>query len=55
METIRTRFNDTHLEDLLLRVKKDVAATVYRDAGEYFKQIPSVVSQMRDKVYFVKA
>ena len=45
---------DTHLEDLLLSVKRDVADKVYRYHGKDFKQMPSVVSQMRDKVWLIK-
>ena len=54
VETLKKRFNDSHLEDLLLDVKKQVAATAYREKGEHFKQMPSVVSQMRDRVWFAK-
>lgn len=51
---IGEKYIDTHLEDILLTVKKEVAKTEYPVDGEYFKQMPSVISQMRDKVWFVK-
>lgn len=54
VETLKTRFNDSHFEDLLLDVKKQVAAIAYREKGKHFKQMPSVVSQMRDRVWFAK-
>ena len=46
--------NENHLEDVLLIVKRQVAEIEYRCNGKYFKQMPSVVSQMRDKVWFDK-
>lgn len=46
--------NDKHLEDVLLIVKDTVAAIKYRCDGKDYKQMPSVVSQMRDKVWFDK-
>ena len=50
--------NENHLEDVLLIVKKEVAKIKYqvKDGHTFktFKQMPSVVSQMRDKVWFDK-
>lgn len=55
VETLKTRFNDTHLEDLLLDVKRDIAAEKYKDKdGKYYKQMPCVVSRMRSRVWFIK-
>ena len=51
---LKLKFNDKHLEDILLDVKKEVASESYCQKGKYFKQMPSVVSQMRDRVWFAK-
>ena len=47
------KLNDGHLEDVLLTVKKQVAGAddlEYRCNDHYYKQMPSVISEMRDKV-----
>ena len=54
MDILKLKFNDKHLEDLFLDVKEAVASENYCEDGKYFKQMPSVVSQMRDKVWFAK-
>lgn len=54
VDTLRTKFNDKHLEDILLDVKREVATIDYRVGDQHFKQMPSVVSQMRDRVWFAK-
>ena len=41
--------NEKHLQEVLLIVMK-----YWCDDGKYYKQMPSVVSQMRDKVWFDK-
>ena len=55
VEEMKKNFNYKHFEDILLDVKKAVAETDYRMDGKKFKQMPSVVSQMRDRVWFDKA
>ena len=54
VDNLILKFNDKHLEDVLLDVKKEVASENYCEDGMYFKQMPSVVSQMRDRVWFAK-
>ena len=46
--------NEKHLQDVLLIVNREIAKEKYRCDGKYYKQMPSVVSQMRDKVWFDK-
>ena len=45
--------NENHLEDVLLIVKRQVAEIEYQCDGKSYKQMPSVVSQMRDKVWLL--
>ena len=51
---LNERLNNEHLEDTLLVVKEKVADEVMKCKGKLYKQMPSVVSQMRDKVWFHK-
>ena len=47
------KLNGNHLQDVLLIVNQKVAEIEYQcDDGKRYKQMPSVVSQMRDKVWF---
>ena len=48
------KLNDEHLEDALLLVKDKVASKSVTYDGKVYKQIPTVISQMRDKVWFHK-
>ena len=55
VDAFTENLNEHHLEDVLLIVKRQVADTVYKcEDGKDYKQMPSVVSQMRDKVWFDK-
>ena len=47
--------NEKHLQEVLLIVNLEIAKMKYQcDDGKYYKQMLSVVSQMRDKVWFDK-
>ena len=48
------RLNDEHLEDALLKVKDKVASKNISSDDKMCKQMPSVLSQMRDRVWFHK-
>jgi len=54
VEVLNERLNDQHLEDALFVVKDKVASKNIPSDGKMFKQMPSVVSQMRDRVWFHK-
>ena len=56
VDVLNEKLNNVHLEDALLVVKDRVAGEdIYSaDDHKFYKQMPSVVSQMRDKVWFHK-
>ena len=56
MEVLYRELNDQHLEEALLMVKDEVAGEdiAEDDSRISYKQVPSIVSQMRDKVWFHK-
>ena len=54
VEVLEERLNDEHLEDALFVVKDKVASNSISSGGKVHKQIPSVISQMRDRVWFHK-
>ena len=54
VEVLEEELNDEHLEDALLQVKDKVASKNISSKGKTYKQIPSVISQMRDRVWFHK-
>ena len=55
VDVLYRELNDQHLEEALLMVKDEVAGQDIPDGdGIHYKQVPSVVSQMRDKVWFHK-
>ena len=56
MDVLNEKLNNVHLEDALLVVKYKVAEENIKSAKDHklYKQMPSVVSQMRDKVWFHK-
>jgi len=54
VEVLNERLNDEHLEDALFVVKDKVASENISCDGEMYKQMPSVISQMRDRVWFDK-
>lgn len=54
LDTLVQMSDNTHLEDILLDVKREVADEEYREDDEDYKQMPSVVSQMRDRVWFTR-
>ena len=55
MDTFIEKLDENHLQDVLLIVNREVAKTEYLlEDDRYYKQMPSVVSQMRDKVWFDK-
>ena len=43
-----------HFEHALLKVKEKVAGELLRCDDDYYKQMPSVVSQMRFELWWVK-
>ena len=54
VDVLGERLNDEHLEDVLLKVKDKVASkNISTDDGTY-KLMPSVLSHMRDRVWFHK-
>ena len=54
VDVLGERLNDEHLEDVLLKVKDKVASrNISTDDGIY-KLMPSVLSHMRDRVWFHK-
>ena len=54
VEVLDERLNDEHLEDALLTVKGKVASQNISSNDKIYKQMPSVLSQMRDRVWFHK-
>ena len=54
MEVLHRELKDQHLEEALLMVKNKVAGEDIAEDGSSirYKQVPSIVSQMRDKVWF---
>ena len=54
VNVIGERLNDEHLEDALLKVKDKVVSKSVSSGDKTYKQMPSVPSQMKDKVWFHK-
>ena len=54
MDILIQNLNENHLQDVLLVVNREVSEMKYLLDDTYYRQIPSVVSQMRDKVWFDK-
>ena len=54
VEILKEKLNHEHLEEALLMVKQKVAEKVTNEGGKLFRHMPSVVSQMTDKVWFNK-
>ena len=54
VKVLNERLNNEHLEEALLVVKEKVAEKDVHYEGKSYKQMPSVVSQMRYKVWFHK-
>ena len=54
VEIFIENLNENHLQDVLLIVNREVAKIEYLLKGQYYKQMPSVATQMRDKVWFDK-
>ena len=55
VDTLSEKLHQQHLQDVLLSVKTQVAAEVIKTQPsnrKQYKQMPSVVSQMRDKIWF---
>ena len=52
VDAFTENLNENHLEDVLLIVKREVAKIQYKVDDQYYKQMPSVNSEMRDKVWF---
>ena len=48
------KLNNEHLEDALLEVKNKVVSKNVSSGDKTYKQMPSVLSQMRDRVWFHK-
>ena len=51
---LRESLKNQHLEDALLKVKEKVAEKLIEVGGDWYKQMPSVVSQMRYQVWWVE-
>ena len=54
VEVLDEKLNDEHFEDALFVVKDKVASKSISSNGKSYKQMPSVISQMRDKIWFHK-
>ena len=54
MNVLGKRLNDEYLENALLKVKDKVVSKSISSDDKMYKQMPSVLSQMKDKVWVHK-
>ena len=54
VEVLDEKLNDEHLEDALFVVKDKIASKSISSNKGAYKQIPLVISQMRDRIWFHK-